>query len=218
MGALFSFSIPLVAFASQVLSPPVTAAGASTTPILKVTNHGSGNAIDARARGNTIVATSEHQNGLVGLTHFSGSNATNNGAGVIGFDGTSSVHNQGVSGESVNGTGVFALSTTDNHNPPGQAINAIANAGRGIVSTVNGAFTDCGLPAISAISPYASVILADSSADLCGGIAPIGLSVGLTAMASPGESGIVAFQQGGGTGPAGVARRRCRGRRRCVCR
>ncbi|MDQ6933517.1 MAG: hypothetical protein M3160_10140 [Candidatus Eremiobacteraeota bacterium] len=205
MGALFSLSIPLAAFAAQVLSPPVTATGASTTPILNAANNGSGSAINARSRGNTIVATSEHQNGVVGLTHFSGSNAINNGAGVIGFDGTSSVHNQGVSGESVNGTGVFALSTTTNHSPPGQAINAIANAGRGIVSTVNGAFTDCGLPAISAFSPYASVTLADSSPDLCGGIAPIGLSVGLTATVIPGETGIVAFQQGGGAGPPGVA-------------
>ncbi len=186
MGALFSLSIPLATFASQVLSPPVVANGSSTGPIISATNNGSGNALIARARGNTIEAISQHQNGFVGVTQFSNSTATNNGAGVIGFDGTSSAFNQGVSGESINGTGVFAQSTTNINRAgaqSGAAIRAVANGGAGIVSTVLGATngTNCGLPGISAFSPNASAVLADSSTDPCGGL-PYSESVGVATM------------------------------------
>ncbi len=186
MGALFSLSIPLATFASQVLSPPVVANGSSTGPIISATNNGSGNALIARARGNTIEAISQHQNGLVGVTQFASSTATNNGAGVIGFDGTSSAFNQGVSGESTNGTGILALSTTNNYQTraqPGAAIRAFANGGAGIVSTVLGA-TDgknCGLAGMSAFSPNASAVLADSSMDPCAGL-PYSTSVGVATM------------------------------------
>ncbi|MDQ6826508.1 MAG: hypothetical protein M3Z14_04810 [Candidatus Eremiobacteraeota bacterium] len=224
MGLLFSLSIPVVAIATQALSPPVTATGNFATPILTATNTGTGlaiqaqsvggmalnvvthshrtfaiaaanvasgpgGAISAASHGNTIVAISQHQNALAGITKFAASTQENNGAGVIGFDGTSSLYNQGVAGESVGGTGVLALSTTTK--TVGTALSARAVGGSGIVSTVSGdpVSGNCGLAAVFALSQFASVSLADSSPNICIGVAQARYSSGVTADGNPGVLG-----------------------------
>ncbi len=81
------------ALAAQFLSPPITATGTSSAPILNLTNKGSGSAIQAQSDRNTIQSTSQKANGLVAITKLQGS-PTNNAAGVLGLDFTAGTFNQ----------------------------------------------------------------------------------------------------------------------------
>jgi len=146
--ALRALSVGGMALDASTASPRGLALSATNTSTT------GGSAVVAYSFGNTIQASSQHANAVVGRTRLLGTQAYN-AAGVIGLDLTSSIYNQGVKGFSTSGMGV------------------LGEGAPGIVGGVNYAFSCCGSPPncpnglgeLSAIQAFGIA----SSASLAGG-------------------------------------------------
>jgi len=169
LAAAFAVAVPAIAIAAgTVLTPPVTATGASTAPILSATNNGAGPGLEG---------VSAQRKGVIGSTKFNSTSSAYEQAGVLGQDLSSAYFNAGVRGSSNDGTGVVGSSTN------GTGVNAASGSGTAVTATGSTGLTVNG-------PPNAGGILANG-----GSIGVWGQSNGFAAV--EGIDGFVAISSGG---------------------